>query len=91
MKLMSNLHMVGFFYLLPCHLFVAGEAVVIHLLIGEKIPGKQLTDFRMTVHTGDTFWMELRGGPHGNARLSGMARKTDRRMSSQRVTHPDDQ
>jgi hypothetical protein len=59
-ELMSNLHVVGFFYLLLSDMSVATKTVIIDLLIGEKVPGKQLAHFRMTIHTSDTFWMELR-------------------------------
>jgi hypothetical protein len=72
-NLMSDLHVVGFFYLLLSDMFVATKTVIVDLLIGEKISWKQLTDFRMAIHTSDTFWMDLRGRPHGNAGLSGMA------------------
>jgi hypothetical protein len=73
MELMSNLHVVGFFYLLLSDMSVATKTVIIDLLIGEKVPGKQLAHFGMTIYTSDTFWMDLRGRPHGDAGLSGMA------------------
>jgi hypothetical protein len=60
-NLVSNLHVMGLLYLFPCHMFMADKAVVIHSLIGEKVPGKKLAHFRMTIHTSDTFWMDLRG------------------------------
>jgi len=40
MKLVSNLHVVGFFYLLRSYMFVTNKAVIIHSLISKKIPGK---------------------------------------------------
>jgi len=58
---MSNLHVVGFFHLLLSDLFVATQTVIVDLLIGEEIPGEQLTGFGMTIHTSNRFWMELRG------------------------------
>jgi hypothetical protein len=58
---MSNLHVVGFFYLLLSDMSVATKTVIIDLLIGEKVPGKQLAHFGMTIYTSDTFWMDLRG------------------------------
>jgi hypothetical protein len=39
-ELMSNLHVVGFFYLLRSYMFVTNKAVIIHSLISKKIPGK---------------------------------------------------
>ena len=60
-NLVSNLHMVGFFYLFASHMFVACKTVVIHLLVGEKIPGKHLTHLGMTLHTRDAFRVDLRG------------------------------
>jgi hypothetical protein len=89
--LMGDLHVMGCFHAFRPHLFMAYQAVVIDPLIGKKIAGEELTDFRMAIRAGDALRMNRRGRPHGEAGLSCVTRKTDRTMGGQEVAHQDHQ
>jgi hypothetical protein len=57
-KFVSDSHVMGLLHLLLSHLPVTKKAIVIYSFISKKITGKKLTDFRMTIHTGDPCRMD---------------------------------
>ena len=59
MELVGNLHVMGFFHLARSDRFMTAQAILIDAYIRIKETGKELTAFRMTIHTGYPFGMNL--------------------------------
>jgi hypothetical protein len=90
MKLVGNLHVMGFGLFVLGDLWMTTKTVSIDPFIGVKKPWKPLARFGMAIHTGDPLRMNLRRGPHGETALSGVAGEADGMMGGQQMPCPDD-